>query len=105
MNPLIDLVYFEGCPHVDHARNALRRALAAAGRPLDWREWRADDPELPAHAIGFGSPSIFLDGIEVTGGIAGDSADACRLYRGADGRQLPAPDPFQLAALLVRMSP
>ena len=35
--PLIELVYFTGCPHVDAARAALRTALNAAGLPAQWR--------------------------------------------------------------------
>jgi len=88
----LDLVYFDGCPHVEEARSALRDALATlpAERSV-WREWRSDDPELPHWARGFGSPTIFVDGREVTGATPGASSSACRLYRDPSGAASGAP--------------
>jgi hypothetical protein len=100
MSPLIELVYFEGCPHVEATRTALREALGATGQPLRWREWRTDDPALPPYAVGFGSPSVFIERREATGSPAGSSGAACRVYRSPDGTRGSAPDPAVIAALL-----
>jgi hypothetical protein len=105
MNPVIDLVFFEGCPHVEAARDALRQALGLTGRALDWREWRSDDARLPPYAAGFGSPSIFVAEREVTGARPGDSASACRVYQGGDGGHRPAPEPARIVAALGRAVP
>jgi hypothetical protein len=88
MNPTIDLVFFDGCPHVEAARQALREALGAAAA---WREWRSDDAALPRYAAGYGSPSIFVAGREVTGASAAGTASACRVYADAAGRRSSAP--------------
>ncbi len=101
MPPVVDLVFFDGCPHVEAARGALRRAFAEAGRQDGWSEWRSDDPSLPAYARGFGSPSIFVGGREVTGADPACSGGSCRVYQGQDGALAGAPDPATLAAALA----
>ncbi|MCM2270203.1 MAG: hypothetical protein NDJ75_08875 [Thermoanaerobaculia bacterium] len=88
----IDLVFFDGCPHVESARAVIRAALAAAGESdTRWREWRTGDPQLPEFARGYGSPSIFVGGREVTGAAPSENATACRLYTASDGRMAGAP--------------
>jgi hypothetical protein len=72
----IDLVYFEGCPHVEAARVNLRRALA--GTALDWREWNLDAPETPERFRGLPSPTVLVAG-EIVGGAVEGSGRACRV--------------------------
>ena len=95
----IDLVYFEGCPHVDAARAALRAVLAEP-KSAGWREWRTDDPQLPEYAKGYGSPSIFVGGRELMGERPAASSSACRLYQGRAGGPSGAPSLELLAAAL-----
>jgi hypothetical protein len=79
--PPIELVYFSGCPHVGEARAALRAALEAAGLPAAWREWDQTHPETPARVLGYGSPTVLIDGVDVTGRAPANAGRACR----ADG--------------------
>lgn len=75
----IQLLYFEGCPNVEHARGALRDAMTAEGidQPID--EIDVEAPDTPAALRGWGSPTILIDGLDVTG-AARSTASACRLY-------------------------
>lgn len=100
MNPVIDLVFFEGCPHVEEARDALRQALVATGLPPTWREWRSDEPGLPPYLAGFGSPSILVDRQEITGAVPDTTSRSCRVYIGTDGTRRGAPEPAQIEAIL-----
>lgn len=77
----IELVYFEGCPHAQPAREALESALATAGRAQSWTEWDLADPAVPERVKRYGSPTVLVDGADVTGEGPGVSAMACR----ADG--------------------
>ena len=77
----IELVYFTGCPHVDAARGALRAALQAAGLPAEWREWDQTHPETPMRVLGYGSPTVLVGGVDVTGKAPANAGRACR----ADG--------------------
>lgn len=77
----IDLIYFDGCPNVETARVHLREAMGAdADRPA-WREWKLSAEETPGRFRRYGSPTILVDGEDVTGAGGGNAAMACR----ADG--------------------
>jgi hypothetical protein len=61
----IDLVYFEGCPHADAARQRLREVLASLGSSAEWTEWDTQEAATPSHLRGYSSPSILVNGIDV----------------------------------------
>ena len=83
MKPSIALIYFDGCPNVELARTHLRRAIEDAGLDTQWQEWEQNDPSAPAWVKEHGSPTVLVNGRDVTGGgdTAGVAASACR----ADG--------------------
>lgn len=81
----IELITATGCPNVDATRTALREALAAAGLPAEWIEWDRASPASPQHARSYGSPTVLVDGADVSGEGGAAGADCCRLYRTADG--------------------
>lgn len=81
-----ELIYDRACPNVESARAQLLRAFAIAGIAPRWQEWEARAAETPAHARGFGSPTILVDGRDVAGGTASGGEGHCRIYSlGADG--------------------
>ena len=77
----IELVYFDGCPNAEKARANLREVTGAGGSGAPWREWNLSDAETPERFRRFGSPTILVDGKDVTGADGGNAAMACR----ADG--------------------
>lgn len=80
--PTVELVYFAGCPHVDAARVALRRALTGAGLAPAWQEWDQGSPDAPARVQGLGSPTILVAGRDVTGIGVTSGGLACRADTG-----------------------
>lgn len=93
--PTVDLVYAEDCPHLTLARENLERAFAAAGLEPEWQEHRIGDAANPDRVRGFGSPTILVDGRDVTGDGPGTET-CCRLYGGNRG----APSVAAIAAAL-----
>jgi hypothetical protein len=81
MRPLIELVYFGGCPHVEAARAALRTALEGVGLPAEWQEWDQARSETPARLQRHASPTVLVGGNDVTGAELLNTGRACR----ADG--------------------
>ncbi len=90
--PKIELLYFEGCPNAPRARENLRSVLEAMGAELSWREWDLLSDSTPAGLRAFGSPTVLIDGMDVTGRGGSGIGVACR----ADG----APSVEQIAAKL-----
>ena len=95
-----ELIYFPGCPHVAAARQQLGRAFTEANLPAAWVEYQTDDLGLPDHARGFGSPTILVDGKEVTGATSGACSEACRLYFDETGRQVGVPPLHEIVTAL-----
>jgi hypothetical protein len=92
MNPKIELIYFEGCPNAEPARNNLRQAISAIDLPADWQEWEQGGHEVPEYVKQHGSPTILVNGRDVTGVEGGVGGAACR----ADG----APSADEIRAAL-----
>lgn len=85
--PKVDLIVDKECPNIEAARSLITRALSAVGLPLEWREWRRDATDTPPGLRGFGSPTILVDGVDVTGATGEakgqEHANSCRLYNDA----------------------
>lgn len=76
----IQLLHFEGCPNVDAARAALRRALDAEQVEVAVDEIDVEGSDVPEWARGWGSPTILIDGHDVMGQTRSSGASCCRLY-------------------------
>lgn len=96
----IELIYDADCPNAGAARNQLRRTLQQLGQPAEWKEWNRAEAEIPAYARQFGSPTILVDGRDVTGGGPSEHANCCRLYRTANGSASGIPPAEAVAAAL-----
>jgi len=55
-------------------------AFSATRAPAQWVEWRRQDPCAPAYALGYGSPTILVDGSDIGGDSADHGAPCCRVY-------------------------
>jgi hypothetical protein len=81
MSTTIELIYFDGCPNAEGARVNLGEALGALGLAAEWREWEQGDPQAPLYVKRHGSPTVLVNGRDVTGATVGVGGAACR----ADG--------------------
>lgn len=77
-NHTIELVYFDGCPNVERARESLQEAVGAAQGAGARSEWNLSDEATPERFWRFGSPTVLVDGEDVTGSDDGNAAMACR---------------------------
>jgi hypothetical protein len=101
----IELLYWDGCPSHPQALAELRTALAGLGHADAHVVLRRVDSEDEAAALGFcGSPTIRVDGVDPVPPPAGEPTGlTCRVYRLADGRYSPTPDPGLLREGLARL--
>ena len=101
MKPVIELLYFEGCPNYEFYLPRLSSLLAAAGceAPVQLQCIDSDDSAVEARFLG--SPTVRVNGNDVE-----PDADArqeyglqCRIYRTEHGPAGVPPDALVLAAL------
>ncbi len=79
METTVHLLYFDGCPNVEQARQNLRAALSRASREPVWVEVNVRSEKTPEKWRGFPSPTILIGGREIiTGAEAAAGAGACR---------------------------
>jgi hypothetical protein len=102
--PLVELLWWEGCPSTERALEELRSELHAVGlgdAEVQMREILTDDE---AEQTDFkGSPTILVDGVDVVP-LGGDEPPglSCRVYHRRDGRISPTPDPQDIRNALLR---
>jgi hypothetical protein len=105
-HPLIELLWWEGCPSWPRALDDLQAAAAAVGLDPARIVVREIDDFAHAEAEGFvGSPTIRVDGTDIEPPGEGEAPGlTCRIYRLRDGRVSPTPDPEDLRDALARVA-
>jgi len=85
-NISVQFLTFDGCPlapkalrHLEQAINQLQGRLKVAVRQIDLM-----NPATPEALKRWGSPTILLNGHDISGATPGD-ANSCRIYSGPDG--------------------
>jgi hypothetical protein len=105
-SPLIELLWWEGCPSWPKTLEDLRAAVANAGLDPAGIVVREIADSADAEAEGFvGSPTVRVDGVDILApGEDEQIGLTCRVYRLRDGRVSPTPDPDDLRDALGRVS-
>ncbi len=80
----VELIYEKTCPNVEAARELLLGAFADIGIAPRWHEWEVGAPQAPAHVHGYGSPTILVDGKDVSGRMDTGHDYCCRVYAHRD---------------------
>ncbi len=99
--PKLELLWWEGCPSADRARDELRAVADELGlQDVDVRMVEVRTEEQAAEAGFVGSPTIHIDGRDPLPAAGEPTGLTCRVYRRRDGRISPTPDPDDLRAAL-----
>ena len=78
----VQFLAFDDCPLADAAKTNLEKALADCGLS-GYEEIDILGPDTPDDLPGWGSPTILVNGVDVSGQPKGDSV-SCRVYPGSD---------------------
>jgi hypothetical protein len=95
---IVELLFWAGCPSHPEALADLRAALGGRAEVVV-REITSDEEAVAERFPG--SPTIRVDGDDLFPSDEPPSL-SCRVYRLADGRFSPTPDPGELRAALDR---
>jgi hypothetical protein len=99
--PRVELLFWDGCPSHPQALADLRAAMEELGLDPETVLVREVDTDQRAERERFvGSPTIRIDGEDVEPPGDEPVGLTCRLYRLADGRFSPVPDPATVRAAL-----
>lgn len=81
--PLVELLYFDGCPNRSSAQALVERVSAEVGRSVQLELVNVPDADAAVRERFLGSPSIRVDGRDIEPGADArtDYALACRIYR------------------------
>lgn len=103
----VELVYEKTCPNIEAARVQLLRAFSEAGISPRWQEWEVSSADAPAHVHGFGSPTILVDGLDVSGIMAEGDDYCCRVYAHGDDKNkgIPALADIVQALHIAQLAP
>lgn len=84
---MMDVVFLYDCdcPNVSKTRANLIQAFAQAKLAARWREVDRAAIDTPSAWKGYGSPTILIDGVELTGLSEASGAASCRVYGSSDG--------------------
>ena len=85
----VELVYESTCPNIAAARAQLLHAFAQAKVSPQWNEWEVTDPKAPDYIHGYGSPTILVNGQDVSA----DCPSVVIMVRGRSGRTRKRADP------------
>lgn len=92
--PRVELLWWEGCPSTEKARDLLAEAMSSRGLDPSAIEMREIETDTDAERESFvGSPTIRIGGLEVAPEEGEPVGLTCRVYRTRDGRTSPVPDP------------
>ncbi len=99
----VELLYWQGCPSHPEALELLQSVLAARGIETPVAIQRVETQDEAVARQFPGSPTIRIDGRDVDpAGSGARPSLTCRIYRLADGRFSPTPDPGLLREALAR---
>jgi hypothetical protein len=97
----VKLVYVEGCPNAEVARERITEAARHAGVAVDVRRQVVVTHAQAAAAGMPGSPTVLVAGADVTSAGDGPASLSCRLYAGGGGNE-GAPDVESIVIALTR---
>jgi hypothetical protein len=99
----VELLYWDGCPSHPQALADLRAAMEELGldpEAIEVRHVGSDDAAAADRFVG--SPTIRIDGVDISDPVGEPVGLTCRIYHLRDGRVSPVPDPDDLRAALRR---
>jgi hypothetical protein len=101
--PVVELLWWEGCPSHPAALAELERVLEEEGLRPRVELVEIENDEQAARLRFPGSPTIRIDGEDIVRpGDVEPFSLTCRVYRLRDGRPSPTPDPEDVRAALRR---
>jgi hypothetical protein len=79
----VEFIYDQDCPNVRPTREVLFKAFCQLQQTPNWQEWDRNCPNSPHYVRKHGSPTILVNGEDISGFEPDSGANCCRIYDGA----------------------
>ena len=99
----VELIYDNECPNWMYARTNLLKAFQVVGIQPKWKEWDRSNPETPAHARAYGSPTILVNGQDIADVSSSEGANCCRIYVDQNGKYIGIPTVESITSALLKV--
>ena len=85
--PRVEILYFDGCPNHEQARELVEQVAAELGLQPEIELVEVADPDTATRLRFLGSPSVRVDGRDIEPGAdeRSDFVLSCRVYRSEQG--------------------
>lgn len=85
--PLVEILYFEGCPNHEPAVELVERIDGELGTGAEVRLVEVPDEEAATEQRFLGSPTVRIDGVDVdpSAALRSDFGLSCRIFTTEDG--------------------
>ena len=100
----IELIYDNDCPNVPVARENIQKAIGDDDVHFDLSEWDRSHPDSPPYAASYGSPTVLVDGADVSGEDTESDAKSCRVYLDESGGIQGAPTSDMIQRAIAQSS-
>ena len=100
----VELVYERSCPNIRAARVNLLQAFSELELTPGWLEWEVADTDIPVYAKNMGSPTILVDGIDISGALDEGHDHSCRVYTEVNGGMFGVPSVTMIKNALSKYS-
>jgi len=98
MSPVIEVLYFDGCPHAEPAIALAREVAASLAPDARVEPLRVASVDEAVQRGFLGSPSVRIDGRDIEGRDGAPPSFSCRVYEGGSG----LPPRWMIEAALLR---
>lgn len=96
----VELIYEKTCPNIQAAREQLLRAFNTTQLTPQWQEWEVNEAVTPGYARDYGSPTILINGCDVSGELPSDTNKCCRIYQNSETHNRGVPSLTQIIEAL-----
>ena len=98
----IELIYDGDCPNVPIARENITKAIGDTEGDCKVQEWDRSRTDSPPYAASYGSPTVLVNGADVSGEDTKADAKSCRVYLDESGGMQGTPTATMIQRAIVQ---
>ncbi len=99
---LVELIYDQTCPNFNKTRDNIDEAFNTTEMDVEFKEWERSAKDSPDYVRDYGSPTVLVDGKDVSETTPSDGAANCRIYVDSQGYPVGVPSVEIIVSALMK---